>query len=93
MSRLPRLPGRLLVMALLILAAGIGTMRLHLWFTARHDGAGLASEASRVVPWLRWSNRLFALLLALGGAAVADQSPELPRSAWPAPPAISWPAK
>jgi eukaryotic-like serine/threonine-protein kinase len=77
MSRLPRLSGRLLVMALLIMAAGIGTMRLHLWFTARHDGAGLASEASRVTPLLRWSNRLFALLLGLGGAAVADQSPEL----------------
>ena len=57
MSRLPRLPGRLLVMALLILAAGIGTMRLHLWFTARHDGAGLAGEVSRVAPLLRWSNR------------------------------------
>ncbi len=77
MSRLPRLSGRLLVMALLILAAGIGTMRLHLWFTARHEGVGLASEASRVGPLLRWSNRVFALLLGLGGAAVADQSPEL----------------
>ncbi|MBK5296038.1 MAG: serine/threonine protein kinase [Vicinamibacteria bacterium] len=77
MSRLPRLPGRLLVMALLIMAAGIGTMRLHLWFTTRHDGAGLASEVVRVAPMLRWSNRLFALLLGLGGAAVADQSPEL----------------
>ncbi len=59
------------------MAAGIGTMRLHLWFTARHDGAGLDGQASRVVPVLRWSNRLFALLLGLGGAAVADQSPEL----------------
>ena len=77
MSRLPKLSGRLLVMALLIMAAGIGTMRLHLWFTARHDGAGLDGQASRVVPVLRWSNRLFALLLGLGGAAVADQSPEL----------------
>ena len=77
MSRLPRLPGRLLVMALLIMAASIGTMRLHLWFTARHDGAGLAAEVVRITPMLRWSNRLFALLLGLGGAAVADQSPEL----------------
>jgi hypothetical protein len=77
MSRLPRLPGRLLVMALLILAAGIGTMRLHLWFTARHGGAGVAGEIARVGPMLRWSNRLFALLLGLGGAAIADQSPEL----------------
>ena len=77
MSRLPRLPGRLLVMALLIMAASIGTMRLHLWFTARHDGVGLASEVVRIAPMLRWSNRLFALLLGLGGAAVADQSPEL----------------
>jgi eukaryotic-like serine/threonine-protein kinase len=77
MSRLPKLSGRLLVLALLIMAAGIGTMRLHLWFTARHDGAGLAGEVSRVVPVLRWSNRLFALLLGLGGAAVADHSPEL----------------
>ncbi len=77
MGRLPRLSGRLLVMALLIMAAAIGTMRLHLWFTARHDGAGLPGEASRVAPLLRWSNRLFALLLGLGGAAVADQAPEL----------------
>ena len=77
MGRLPRLPGRLLVMALLILAAGIGTMRLHLWFTARHGGAGLATETTRVASLLQWSNRLFSLLLGLGGAAVADQSPEL----------------
>jgi eukaryotic-like serine/threonine-protein kinase len=77
MSRLPRLQGRLLVMALLILAAGIGTMRLHLWFTARHDGAGLEGEVTRVAPLLRWSNRLFALILGLGGATVIDQSPEL----------------
>jgi hypothetical protein len=77
MSRLPRLPGRLLVMALLIMAASIGTMRLHLWFTARHDGVGLATETVRIAPMLRWSNRLFALLLGLGGAAVTDQSPEL----------------
>ena len=77
MSRLPRLHGRLLVMALLIMAASIGTMRLHLWFTARHDGTGLASELVRIAPMLRWSNRLFALLLGVGGAAVADQSPEL----------------
>ena len=77
MGHLPRLPGRLLVMTLLILAAGIGTMRLHLWFTARHDGAGLSHEVQRVVPWLRWSNRLFALVLALGGASVVDQAPEL----------------
>jgi hypothetical protein len=77
MSRLPRLPGRLLVMALLIMAASIGTMRLHLWFTSRHDGAGLATEIVRIAPMLRWSNRLFALLLGLGGAAVIDQSPEL----------------
>lgn len=77
MSRLPRLPGRLLVMALLILAAGIGTMRLHLWFTARHDGDGLASDALRIAPMVRWCNRLFALLLGVGGAAVVDQSPEL----------------
>jgi hypothetical protein len=78
MSRLPRLPGRLLVMTLLIIAAAIGTLRLHLWFTARHDdGARLAGELVRVVPALRWSNRLFALLLGLGGAAVIDPSPEL----------------
>ncbi len=77
MSRLPRLPGRLLVMALLMLAAGIGTMRLHVWFTARHGGAGLDAELARVGPLLRWSNRLFALLLGMGGAAIADQAPEL----------------
>ncbi len=77
MSRLPLLPGRLLVLALLVMAAGIGTMRLHLWFTARHDGERLPEEVSRVVPALRWSNRVFALLLGLGGAAVADASPEL----------------
>ena len=77
MTRLPRLQGRLLVMALLILAAGIGTMRLHLWFTARHDSAGLEGEVARVAPLLRWTNRLFALILGLGGATVVDQSPEL----------------
>jgi hypothetical protein len=77
MSRLPRLPGRVLVMALLIVAAGIGTLRLHLWFTARLDGVRLAEEIVRVVPALRWGNRLFALLLGLGGAAVIDPSPEL----------------
>jgi hypothetical protein len=77
MSRLPRLQGRLLVMALLILAAGIGTMRLHLWFTAGHGGTGLAREIIRGALLLRWGNRVFALLLGLGGAAVADQSPEL----------------
>ena len=77
MSRLPRLQGRLLVMALLILAAGIGTMRLHLWFTAGHGGTGLPREITRGAPLLRWGNRVFALLLGLGGAAVADQSPEL----------------
>jgi Protein kinase domain len=77
MSRLPLLPGRLLVLVLLVMAAGIGTMRLHLWFTARHDGERLPEEVSRVVPALRWSNRVFALLLGLGGAAVADASPEL----------------
>jgi predicted Ser/Thr protein kinase len=77
MSRLPRLTGRVLVMTLLVMAAALGTMRLHLWFMARHDGAGLAREIARVAPMLRWGNRLFALVLGLGGLAVADGSPEL----------------
>jgi hypothetical protein len=77
MGQLPRLPGRLLVMTLLILAAGIGTMRLHLAFTARHDGAGLRQEVQRVWPWLRWGNLLFAFVLGLGGVVVVDQAPEL----------------
>jgi hypothetical protein len=77
MSRLPRLSGRVLVMTLLVMAAALGTVRLHLWFVARHDGTGLAAEIARVGPILRWGNRLFALLLGLGGLAIADGSPEL----------------
>jgi len=77
MSRLPRLSGRVLVMSLLVLAAAIGTVRLHLWFTARHHDADLEAELARVGPVVRWGNRLFAVLLGAGGAFVADQSPEL----------------
>ena len=77
MGQLPRLPGRLLVMTLLILAAGVGTMRLHLWFSARHDYAGLGQQVRRILPWLRLGNRLFAFVLALGGAVVVDHAPEL----------------
>jgi len=77
MSRLPRFSGRMLVMALLVLAAAIGTARLHLWFTARHHDVDLDAELARIGPIVRWGNRLFAVLLGAGGALVADQSPEL----------------
>jgi hypothetical protein len=77
MSRLPRVPGRLLVMTLLVLAGGVGTARLHLWFTARQHDADLEAEAARVGPIIRWGNRAFAVLLGAGGAAVADHAPEL----------------
>ena len=77
MSRLPRISGRLLVMSLLVLAAAIGTARLHLWFTARHHDADLEGELARLGPIVRWGNRLFAVLLGAGGAFIADQSPEL----------------
>ena len=77
MSRLPRVPGRLLVMTLLVLAAGVGTARLHLWFTARDHDVDLEAEAARVGPIIRWGNRAFAVLLGAGGAAVADLAPEL----------------
>jgi predicted Ser/Thr protein kinase len=77
MSRLPRMTGRAVVLTLLVIAAALGTMRLHLWFTSRHDDVRLADEIARVVPWVRWGNRLFALVLGLGGLAVAEGSPEL----------------
>jgi hypothetical protein len=77
MSRLPRLQGRVLVMTLLVLAAAIGTVRLHLWFTARHHDADLDAELARLGPIVRWGNRLFAVLLGAGGALIVDQSPEL----------------
>ena len=77
MSRLPRLSGRLLVMTLLMLAAAVGTARLHLWFTARDPDSDLHREIGRMWPVVRWGNRIFAALLFVGGAAVVDSSPEL----------------
>ena len=77
MSRLPRPAGRILVMTLLALAAALGTARLHLWFTARHDDADLGNQIDRIGPVVLWGNRAFAAGLAFGGLAVADSSPEL----------------
>jgi hypothetical protein len=77
MSRLPRPTGRILVMTLLVIAAVLGTARLHLWFTARHHDRDLDRELTRVGPLLRLGNFAFALGLGAGGLAVADSSLEL----------------
>jgi hypothetical protein len=64
-------------MTLLVIAAVLGTARLHLWFTARHHDKDLDRELTRVGPLLRMGNFAFALGLGAGGLAVADSSLEL----------------
>jgi hypothetical protein len=73
LGRLPGPLGRGLFLALLVLAATTGIMRLHLRFTASTAPRDRAEEWARRGPWVRWGTRAFAALLALGGIAVADQ--------------------
>lgn len=72
-DRLPDLPGRLIVIALVATAAATGIVRLHLRFVSRHDPSRLADRLADLGPRLRWGDRLFAGLLAGSGlAATAD---------------------
>ena len=56
-------------MTLLILAAAIGTMRLHLWFHRRHEAPGIApAECGRAAArGCDGATALFAACSALGG--------------------------
>lgn len=73
-KRLPGWPGRALFLSALIIVAGTGILRLHLWFTSLEDGDDLRAELARVGPGLRWGTVAFGLLLLGGGVAIAHEA-------------------
>lgn len=65
------LAGRATFYALLVLAAGTGVLRLHLWFVSQYGQESLEGELRRRGPALRWGSRAFGVLLAVAGLLVS----------------------
>ncbi|HEX9637567.1 MAG TPA: serine/threonine-protein kinase [Acidobacteriota bacterium] len=64
-----------LFFAAVLCAAVSGTLRLHLLFTARHQGVSLARQLRRVQAWMRRCDWTFTAVLAAMAAALATARP------------------
>jgi hypothetical protein len=69
--------GMLFFFAVLAAAATSVTVRLHLRFTARVYPGELTPQRARALPWTRWSDAGFSIVLLLAGLALRDTHPEV----------------
>jgi hypothetical protein len=74
-GRLPGPAGRTLFFGLLSAAAVTGIIRLHLWFVSLQAPERLAERMDRLGALVRWGDRVFAALLAIGGLSVSSEAP------------------